>query len=110
MSYSGYTRCLCRNGHLSVYDCHDDQPDLCPHCGAPWAWELSVDTTNGPYDETLGVRIDRDEVRLDIRKPTEKCPHCGQKTGHAVYWLPLRFGRLLPGHPYFEGEREEDES
>ena len=56
MSYRGYERVLCKNGHLHIYDCWD-APNIeeykCFDCGEGCAWSESVDQTNDAGDETL---------------------------------------------------------
>jgi hypothetical protein len=52
MSYEGYIQQVCPNGHYLEVDCYAadlDDEKSCPHCGEEWAWENSVDTTNGEH-------------------------------------------------------------
>jgi len=55
MSFEGYYRVLCENGHLSEWDCYDrydsgyteeDSHWRCGDCGAPEAWRQLIDQTN----------------------------------------------------------------
>jgi len=100
MSYEGYVRRLCAQGHHHAETCpYDDFPEHCPVCGADWAWEQSIDETNGAYDEEHNLRLDG-YFDLEIRIEAPTCPNCGAETGHARYWIPLHCGRRLRGHPY----------
>lgn len=56
MSYEGYERVLCEDGHLHEYDCYEmpdfynkENPWKCPDCGKSAAWVQGVDLTNGSY-------------------------------------------------------------
>jgi hypothetical protein len=49
MSFEGYCITVCQHGHLleEDYDYAGDQAaKVCPVCGAPWAWNYTVDQTN----------------------------------------------------------------
>lgn len=52
MSYEGYERGLCKNGHLSTADCYVGLPDKCPECGNSFVWWEGVDETNGEGNPT----------------------------------------------------------
>jgi hypothetical protein len=52
MSYEGYERGLCKNGHLMTADCYVGLPEKCPDCGEPIVWWEGVDCTNGDGKET----------------------------------------------------------
>ncbi len=50
MSYEGYERFLCANGHLATFDCYDLPSSshwLCGICGSGIVWSEAVDETNG---------------------------------------------------------------
>ena len=84
MSYEGYVRYLCKNGHLHSFDCYSDPVDedwKCPHCGEGRVWANSVDQTNGSFDEN-GVRIDgyvELEETEESRQDVCTCKECGFK-------------------------------
>jgi DNA-directed RNA polymerase subunit RPC12/RpoP len=63
MSYSGNEHLLCKNGHLSIYDCYD-APDTrewkCSTCGEKCVWWNAVNYTNGSYEEYIG----RKEIKI----------------------------------------------
>jgi hypothetical protein len=61
MSYEGYKEQLCTNGHYSAQDVYADQPEACPHCGAPFEFVHGVDQTNG-YDEELDYTFDAAKI------------------------------------------------
>lgn len=78
MSFEGYTRTLCKNGHLyecGVYEvCYGYYGEpisewKCPFCGEEKDWEQLVDQTN---DEGFAVE-------LKVKEPAEMktCEHCG---------------------------------
>jgi len=53
MSFEGYHRFLCKNGHLDtedVYDAPDESDWRCPTCNEPCVWSDTVDETNLGYD------------------------------------------------------------
>lgn len=60
MSFEGYYRILCKNGHLSSCDCYEDpvfsknecsegQSEWTCYCGEVAAWWQLIDVTNGSY-------------------------------------------------------------
>lgn len=49
MSYEGYVRYLCKNGHNRIRDVLAESVERCS-CGARVVWERHVDLTNG-YEE-----------------------------------------------------------
>lgn len=87
MSYSGYTRVLCKNGHLHLYDCWDGfdptaAASLCRFCGEPVAWWENVDTTNGEGEET--------PLEINSRETFCTCSQCGDvhTKQKATYKIP----------------------
>ncbi|KKL97011.1 hypothetical protein LCGC14_1838720 [marine sediment metagenome] len=56
MSYEGYERVLCRNGHLDEDDCYDANFTRdewrCAVCGEPRCWWEQVDQTNDAGTQT----------------------------------------------------------
>lgn len=49
MSWEGYYRHICANGHTYVgdpYRWEEDPYENCPHCNAPAVWTRVVDQTN----------------------------------------------------------------
>lgn len=68
MSFEGYVMTLCQHGHLleEGYDYSgSDHTVACAVCGAPWAWNYTVDETNcsgvKPVLEMLAPAVDDDE-------------------------------------------------
>ena len=88
MSYDGYERTLCRNGHLHERNCYDRLPDdwSCPICNEPQAWGESVDQTNDAGTKTA----------LQVHKPAEisTCEHCGlsKELAPVCYCIPSSSG------------------
>lgn len=92
MSYEGFERCLCRNGHLHQADCYDSPFTLgqwdddesfqawsCPDCGEPMMWWEQVDQTNDAGTQTA----------LLEHRPAEGC-RC-RDCGHQHQRKPPRF-------------------
>lgn len=100
MSFSGYYKILCKNGHLSTEDAVGNyvNPDewKCPECGARMAFETTVDQTNEPEDGKYPGDID-----FECIKPPKqcKCPTCGKVhfSEPAVYKIPEMWGVMLLG-------------
>ena len=71
MSYEGYDRFLCSNGHLWQINAHvimyDEELQKCPICKEKEVWSESIDETNGEGNPTRLV--------LDSEK-TKVCEHC----------------------------------
>ena len=71
MSYEGYDRFLCSNGHLWELDAHvimyDEELQKCPTCKEKEVWSEMIDETNGEGNPTKLV--------LDNEK-TKVCKHC----------------------------------
>ncbi len=94
MSYEGYDRFLCSNGHLWQLDTHetmyDDKKQKCPKCGKEEVWSEMIDETN---DEVWSEMIDEtnDEgnptkLTLD-NEQTKMCEHC-ETILDAIYLIP----------------------
>jgi len=95
MSYEGYTQVLCKNGHLSCYDCRDDESPVCAfgrfespqqwqcRCGASIAWWNDVDDTNCDSYGKVDLEIATDAVVCE-------CPHCKNKhySSEETYKIP----------------------
>ncbi len=80
MSFEGYDRVLCENGHLFECDvyaiCETDLNDpnwKCPICGKPKAWSEVVDMTNGIK---LGEKYQTD-LEISEDPNYKQCPTCG---------------------------------
>lgn len=83
MSFEGYYRMLCKNGHLSSCDCYEDpvfSKDQCYggqevwtcHCGEVAAWWQLIDVTNGSYCPAW-----QDGKCSDITENSnDECSHC----------------------------------
>lgn len=87
MSFEGYSRMLCTNGHLDTCDVHDpDQPERCETCGKPFVWKEVVDQTNG--DEFAF------KTKLEINRPAEytTCMECGHRAQdkEETYKIPVK--------------------
>ena len=68
MSFEGFYRILCENGHLTtidVYEWSDRGNWRCPTCLAPEAWRELIDQTNG-------YNVD-DETPLQVIKKATIC-------------------------------------
>lgn len=84
MSWEGYERSLCEDGHLyengDTYG--DDGPEACTYCGKQWAWRELVDTTNGFCDN---------EDCACCKRPTELQERLTQVEGEPTrYVIPMR--------------------
>lgn len=86
MSWEGYERALCRNGHLEEGSDYFGSPFLepdwrCPHCGEPIAWWEQVDQTNDAGIKTDLIVYDQHACR---------CPDCGHQhtTEPVQYCIP----------------------
>lgn len=92
MSFEGFYRILCKNGHLGSSDCYSVEPEeyIC-HCGEPCAWWELVDQTNG-YDPKF-------ETKLKIDKPqeTKMCECCGETKvlNSETYKIPKKRGHRM---------------
>jgi len=82
MSYEGYDRFLCSNGHLWRLDAnltmYDEEKQKCPKCKEEEVWHESIDETNGEGNPT--------KLILDSEK-TKMCEHC-KTVLQAVYLIP----------------------
>ena len=83
MSYEGYTKVLCANGHLFVFDAFVFDAHAfpvgwrCPTCKAKSAWSAEVDATNG-IDPKTGLCPG--DVKLRVKNGHACiCPTCGKK-------------------------------
>ena len=88
MSFEGYYRVLCKNGHLNEQDVYEggsvNSSWKCYSCGAPSAWYETIDTTN---------EEDSPSYPLTLLEPCEehKCECCGHYHASeepAVYEIP----------------------
>ncbi len=90
MSFEGYERFLCENGHLHSFDVYN--PNLpnenwkCPICKKPIAWYEIVDMTNGIEN---GVEYETWLIEKTPKK-YKICPTCNQKEliEEATYKIP----------------------
>ena len=92
MSFQGFYRILCKNGHLGSSDCYSAEPeDWKCHCGESCAWWELVDQTNG-YDP-------KSETKLKIDKPeeTKMCECCGEikVLNRETFKIPKKRGHRL---------------
>ena len=95
MGYSGYSRLLCKNGHLWEKDCYEmDFLELkdhkCPVCEEPAVWENMVNTTNGSFDDN-GKRIDG-FIELKVKKKISGICSCcgGEHICEITYHIPKK--------------------
>jgi hypothetical protein len=92
MSFSGYYRFLCGNGHLDERDClaFDHECEIsdwvCSHCQEPAVWWEIVDTTNDEGDPTELIEV--------LEAQSSVCELCGVSsiTVPAVYEIPTKDG------------------
>jgi hypothetical protein len=101
MSYEGYERLLCANGHLwenhDIYNYNNTFEEKCPVCDAECVFYNAVDTTNGSFDidsdgNETDVRIDN-YLEFEILAPQVLCTcKCGNTHASVVqtYKLPPR--------------------
>jgi len=82
MSYEGYDRFLCSDGHLWELDAHstmyDEEKQRCPICNKAEIWSEIINETNGDGNPTKLV--------LDSEK-TKVCDHC-ETILQAIYLIP----------------------
>ena len=82
MSFEGYDRFLCSNGHLWELDAHstmyDEELQKCPICGEEEVWNEMIDETNGEGSPT--------NLTLD-NKQSSVC-ECCRSVLQAVYIIP----------------------
>jgi hypothetical protein len=75
MSFDGFYRILCQNGHFHSGSCYlyDAETWRCPDCEAPRAWDELIDQTNGYNEE--------DEYKLELLQEAvvHTCEHCEQR-------------------------------
>ena len=86
MSYEGYERCLCKNGHLHVEDCYTANFDgdwRCPDCGEPKAQNKGVDQTN-----CSGHPIELEVVQEPQGKKCDKCGSMLKQIEPTRYKIP----------------------
>ena len=81
MSYEGYERYLCPNGHLWEIDAHltmyDDEKQKCPRCKEEEVWHESIDDTNGEGVGTV----------LVLSKESKVCEKC-ESLLDAIWEIP----------------------
>ncbi len=82
MSYEGYSRFLCSNGHLWEIDAsilmYDEELQKCPICKEKEVWYEMIDETNGEGNPT--------KLILNNNK-SKICEHC-KTILEAVYLIP----------------------
>lgn len=102
MSYEGFEKVLCKEGHESIFDtldlrhAHFDPIIRGCYCGAVFVWATSVDETNGIDEETGKCPGD---VELEILEPAKMC-HCMtcgmmHEIGEPRYKIPEGVGRRI---------------
>jgi hypothetical protein len=95
MSYEGYVKALCQNGHQDRWDAYDNRT-FCYHCNAPIVWRAYVDQTNCDLNPETG--LEWGDVLLEEQAPAvfETCPHCH----HSELIEPARY--KIPEKAIFE--------
>ena len=82
MSYEGYDRFLCKNGHLWRLDAnltmYDDKKQKCPKCNEEEVWHESVDETNGEGNATV-LKLNKEKSKI--------CKQCNSLL-EATYEIP----------------------
>lgn len=74
MSFEGYYRAICKNGHLRCGDCYAFFPhekDCLCSCGERFVWTELIDQTNG----LEGIK--QTKLRVVKEAVTKTCPLCG---------------------------------
>ncbi len=83
MSWEGFYRYLCKNGHLIIRDgyeeLYEEDIEYCTICDAPLAWKQQIDMTNGcdydAFDEN-GEHLDSCSCGNFKLEPKEPIVHC----------------------------------
>lgn len=102
MSYEGYDKVLCENGHVNHWNSHDEENPVgfygsdekrakcCPDCGGRFVWYCSVDQTNCDIDEKTGLEPGDVELVLLEEAKFETCPCCNHSKliSEEVYQIP----------------------
>ena len=109
MSYEGYTRVLCAEGHLHSFDCYDE-PELriseagkfsyegeeyevvawtCPDCGSNVVWFEGVDQTNDSGWST--------DLKIFSAAENKTCQCCKnvKKVKKESYYIPSNRGHRI---------------
>lgn len=93
MSFEGFYRMLCKNGHLGHSDCYTTEPENwhCHICGESCAWWELIDQTNG-YDPKSETKL-----RIKEKEKIELCECCGEfkTTKHQTYQIPKSKGHKV---------------
>lgn len=95
MSYRGFIRFLCENGHLTEFDSYmtdfifdeaknTTTPTKLCRCGKRFVWHEDIDETNGTpkfVDKPLNECEEDEMPNLKLVAPLkyEDCPTCGQR-------------------------------
>jgi len=82
MSYEGYDRFLCSNGHLWQIDAHitmyDEELQKCPICKEKEVWSEMIDETNGEGHPTI-LKLNKEKSKI--------CEHC-KTILQSIYEIP----------------------
>jgi hypothetical protein len=100
MSFEGYYRLLCEDGHLTLCDVYSDYPEKCgsvahgEFCNKQFVWENTVDQTNG-VDEETGLCPGEFPLQIDHEKVITTCECCGETKliSDYRYKIPTNKGR-----------------
>jgi len=104
MSYEGYERVLCANGHLHEFPCYWPPPFIvgsadrasliwtCPDCNEHAIWWEGVDQTNDEGHPT--------ELKECIPEKTSECKCCGhvKVVEEERYYIPDHKGHRINNH------------
>jgi hypothetical protein len=99
MSFEGYYRLLCEDGHLEYCDVYQDPPAVCDaridghKCNKPFVWENTVDETNG-VDKEFGVCPGAFPLEVESEQVVSACKHCNETKliSHKRYKIPTDKG------------------
>lgn len=89
MSFEGYDRYLCQNGHLTEIDVYDpiNNEDLpCQICGTKMVWHETIDETNGNDPNSVT------QLKIRTKRKLKRCKHCNciSVEKHETYKIPKR--------------------
>jgi len=112
MSWEGYYRHLCSNGHITIRDGYEEQfggdLKICPKCKDKIVWWQQIDQTNGCDEDAFGEfgeHLDScscGDFKLETREPVVYCVcnDCGtvHQKKETTYKIPTNGrGHLIKG-------------
>lgn len=90
MSFEGYYRVLCKNGHLDEFDCYSQSLTkwTCPECGEKDAWYQLIDQTNcSGQGQVWPLEVVSQEKDTTCKEGYLNCPKCRPHTP-TIYQIP----------------------